>query len=99
MKGGSGSPPDHHAFSPPPIIPGQRRAGKEQVAIEPLRRKPGRPKAIPKELMPRVLELYYQEGLGYRAITRELRKLGIYVHWTTVRRLLKADKEPGCHRE
>ena len=52
-------------------------------------RRPGRPRAIPRTLIPRVLTLY-QGGLGYRAIARELRADGISVDWSTVRRLIKA---------
>ena len=53
-----------------------------------LERKPGRPRAIPEELEPYVISLYRQR-FGYRAIARELRKEGISVHWSTVRRLVK----------
>jgi len=51
-------------------------------------RKPGRPKAIPQGLIPKILCLY-DEGLGYRAIARELRREGLSVDWSTVRRLVK----------
>ena len=53
-----------------------------------LKRKPGRPKAIPEELVPKVFSLYRQ-GFGYRATARELRQEGISVNWSTVRRLVK----------
>lgn len=52
-------------------------------------RKPGRPRAIPDNLIPVVISLY-QSGLGYRAIARELRKQDISVDWATVRRVIKA---------
>jgi len=52
-------------------------------------RKPGRPKAIPEALIPKVLSLY-EEGLGYRAVARELRQEGISVNWSTIRRIVKA---------
>ena len=52
-------------------------------------RKPGRPRVIPERLIPKVLSLYRQ-GLGYRAIARELRQEGISVDWSTVRRVVKA---------
>jgi hypothetical protein len=51
-------------------------------------RKPGHPKAIPKAIVPEVIALYKQ-GLGYRAITRELKKKKLSVNWSTVRRLIK----------
>ena len=52
-------------------------------------RRPGRPRAIPENLIPEVISLY-QSGLGYRAIARELRKQNILVDWATVRRIIKA---------
>jgi hypothetical protein len=54
-----------------------------------LERKPGRPKALPEALIPKVLS-FYEGGLGYRAIARELRNEGISVNWSTVRRVIKA---------
>jgi hypothetical protein len=51
-------------------------------------RKPGRPRAIPPELIPKITHLY-DMGLGYRAIARELREEGLSVDWSTVRRLVK----------
>ena len=51
-------------------------------------RKPGRPKAIPEAIVPKVIALY-KRGLGYRAITRELKKKNLSVNWSTVRRLIK----------
>jgi transposase-like protein len=63
---------------------------------EAVERKPGRPRAIPERLIPKVLSLYYEEGLGYRAIARELRKQGISVDWSTIRRIVKAHTELGC---
>ena len=56
---------------------------------EVVERKPGRPRAIPERLIAKVLSLYRQ-GLGYRAIARELRQEGISVDWSTVRRVVKA---------
>ena len=52
---------------------------------------PGRPRAIGDSLIPEVLSLY-RIGLGYRAITRELVKEGVWVHWSTVRRMIKANE-------
>ena len=52
-------------------------------------RKPGRPRAVPETLIPEVLSLY-QQGLGYRAVARELRHEGISVDWSTIRRIVKA---------
>jgi transposase-like protein len=65
--------------------------------LKAVERKPGRPRAIPKTLIPKVLSLY-QEGLGYRAVARELRKEGISVDWSTIRRIVKAHsrlEQPG----
>ena len=56
---------------------------------EPVERRAGRPRAIPEALIPKVISLY-QQGLGYRAIARELRQEGISVDWSTVRRVVKA---------
>lgn len=55
---------------------------------EAIKRKPGRPKAIPEALIAGVLSLYRQ-GFGYRAAARELRQKGISVDWSTVRRVVK----------
>jgi hypothetical protein len=61
------------------------------------RTKPGCPPAIPMELRPKVFSLY-REGLGYRAIARELRKDVLCVDWSTIRRLLKTQgAEPGSN--
>ena len=57
-------------------------------------RKPGRPKAISEALIPKVLSLY-QQGLGYRAVARELRQKGISVDWSTVRRVVKSTTGSG----
>jgi len=51
--------------------------------------KPGRPRAVPEALIPKVLSLYRQ-GLGYRAVAREMREEGISVNWSTIRRIVKA---------
>ena len=52
-------------------------------------RKPGRPRAIPVELEPVVIELY-RRGYGYRAIARILREeYRTSSHFGTVRKLLK----------
>jgi hypothetical protein len=56
-----------------------------------IRRKPGRPRAIPEAVIPRLLHLY-DEGLGYRAVARELSKQGVYADWSTVRRLIKSHR-------
>jgi transposase-like protein len=56
--------------------------------IDVAQRKPGRPRAIPEDLIEEVIS-WYQSGLGYRAITRELTKRGLCVDWTTVRRVIK----------
>jgi hypothetical protein len=59
-----------------------------------VKRKPGRPRAIPEALIPKVLSLY-EEGLGYRAVARELRQEGTSVDWSTVRRIVKTYSKPG----
>ncbi len=56
-----------------------------------VRRKPGRPRAIPESLIPKVLSMY-SSGLGYRAIARELAKEGVGVDWSTVRRIIKSHR-------
>lgn len=55
-----------------------------------INRKPGRPKAIPKEAIPKVIDLY-KRGFGYRMIKHELGKEGLSVHWSTVRNLIKQE--------
>jgi len=59
-----------------------------------VKRKSGRPRAIPEALIPKVLSLY-EEGLGYWAVARELRQEGISVDWSTIRRIVKAYTKPG----
>jgi len=54
-----------------------------------IRRKPGRPRAIPESVIPDLLRLY-DRGLGYRAVARELGKQGVYADWSTVRRIIKS---------
>jgi|GEM_PF-2036264 len=51
-------------------------------------RKAGRPRAIPPDLVPKIIHLY-DIGHGYRAIAHELRGEGLSVNWSTVRRLVK----------
>ena len=53
-------------------------------------RRPGRPRAIPDTLVPKVLLMYHRQGLGYRAVARELLADGLCVDWSTVRRVVKA---------
>ena len=53
------------------------------------KRKAGRPQAVPENAVPELLRLY-DNGLGYRAIARELAKRGVRVDWSTVRRIIKA---------
>ena len=53
-----------------------------------IRRKPGRPRAILADQVEQVISLY-DSGLGYRAIARELAHQGVYVDWSTVRRVIK----------
>ena len=66
--------------------------------LKAVKRKPGRPRAIPEALIPKVLSLYH-EGLGYRAVARELRQEGISVDWSTIRRVVKANAELEPRRE
>ena len=54
-----------------------------------VRGKPGRPRAIGESLIPKVID-WHRSGLGYRAIARELAKEGLWVDWSTVRRVIKA---------
>jgi len=54
-----------------------------------MNRRPGRPRAIPEGMLPELLHLY-SNGLGYRAIARELSKRGVLVDWSTVRRVIKS---------
>jgi hypothetical protein len=48
----------------------------------------GRPRALSPAALERVLTLH-RAGLGYRAISSELRTAGIDVNWSTVRRAVK----------
>jgi transposase-like protein len=56
--------------------------------IRMMQRKPGRPRAIPEDRTEEVISLY-RNGLGYRAIVRELMKQGVNVDWSTIRRVIK----------
>lgn len=56
--------------------------------------RPGRPRAIPEAALPRIMTMY-REGLGYRAITRELAMEGPSPDWTTVRRAIKQQLRGG----
>lgn len=55
-------------------------------------RRPGRPRAIPVNLIPEIMS-WYRNGLGYRAITSELEQEGILVTFSTVRRVVKAQMQ------
>lgn len=52
-------------------------------------RKPGRPRAVPKDLEPVVIDLYERE-YGYRAIARILnsQEHGINAHFSSIRKAL-----------
>ena len=50
-------------------------------------RKPGRPRAIPEEYESLVVDMYNQ-GDGYRAISRRLREYGLNPDFSSVRRTL-----------
>ena len=62
--------------------------------ISMMQRKAGRPRAIPEDLIEEVISLY-SNGLGYRAIARELMKQGVCVDWSTVRRVIKRRLSEG----
>ena len=66
--------------------------------FEAVERKPGRPRAIPDSLVSEVL-LLHKQGLGYRAIARELRRDGVSVDWSSVRRVIKAGGKPGYQQK
>ena len=53
-----------------------------------VRRPGGRPRAIPEELIPKVMQLHHQ-GYGYRSIARQLEDWGLSVDWSTIRRRIK----------
>ena len=95
MKGGR--EPAHHVSSNSPTNY-TMEATEKMMNAESVRRKAGRPKAVPEILIPSVLSLYRQ-GLGYRSIARELRQEGISVDWSTIRRVIKARKQSsiGVH--
>ncbi|MBA7468380.1 hypothetical protein ES707_03628 [subsurface metagenome] len=61
----------------------------ETAEVMPVKaRKPGRPRAIPEEMEPVLVE-QYRQGHGYRAITRILRKeYGLNPHFSSVRKAL-----------
>ena len=57
-------------------------------------RQPGRPKAIPEDIMPVVIDLW-KRGYGYRAIARVLNspEYGLNPHFSSVRQaLIRAGK-------
>ena len=66
--------------------------------LKAVERRPGRPRAIPEALIPKVISLYH-DGLGYRAVARELRQEGISVDWSTIRRVVKAHGGLGHPQE
>lgn len=59
-------------------------------------RKAGRPRAIPDRFSPIIMSLHGQ-GYGYRAITRELKKQGLEVSWSTVRWYIKRQLSKLSH--
>jgi len=64
------------------------------INTEEAKRKPGRPRAVPESVVPDVLRLY-DEGLGYRAVARELSKRGVEADWSTIRRVIKSRRSGG----
>jgi len=55
-------------------------------------RRPGRPRALNAGETATVLSLY-RTGLGYRAIARPIGQQGTLVSWSTVRRIVKANRK------
>ena len=64
------------------------------MRTEAVRRKPGRPRAIPEDRIQEVVSLY-EQGLGYRAIARELERRSLLVDWSTVRNVIKRWRNEG----
>jgi hypothetical protein len=73
----------------PTPIPVRTHSNDESV-----KRKPGRPRAVPENMVPEVQSLH-QQGLGYRAIARELWRKGVSADWSTIRRVLKSVPRDG----
>lgn len=71
---------------------------QKKMNLKSRERKPGRPRAMPETLIPKVLSLY-EEGLGYRAVARELRAEGISADWSTIRRIVKGRTGSGDPRQ
>ena len=63
------------------------------VTAEQISRRPGRPRSIPTELFGPIMGLY-RAGLGTRAITRELERMGTLVSRSSVQRFIKGK---GCY--
>ena len=59
-------------------------------------RSPGRPRSIPPEHFGTVLT-WYREGMGYMAISRDLRALGVDTTPSSVRRLVKGQGSYASH--
>lgn len=60
-------------------------------------RKPGRPRAVPEDIEPVVVDLY-ERGYGYRAIARILnrREHGVNAHFSSIRKnLIRLGKVKG----
>jgi len=66
---------------------GMHSSKDSRTQINPERR-PGRPRAISEDQARGIVSLY-ENGLGYRAIARELEREGIVVTFSTVRRVIK----------
>ena len=80
---------DRCAQDGPTPIPVRTHSNDESV-----KRKPGRPRAVPENMVPEVQSLH-QQGLGYRAIARELWRKGVSADWSTIRRILKSASGVG----
>ncbi len=71
---------------------------QKKMNLKSRERKPGLTRSIPEGLIPKVLSLYH-EGLGYRAVARELREEGISADWSTIRRIVKGRTGSGDPRQ
>ncbi len=58
------------------------------TSLDVVKRKAGRPRAIPENRIEEVIAMH-KSGMGYRLISNELLDRGLYVDWSTVRRVIK----------
>lgn len=76
-----------HDYHVSVIYPIKTRAVMETM----LRHKPGRPRAVPDNLV-KVAANLYQQGYGYRAIARMLKHEGVSPCFGTIRNIIKGQK-------